>query len=209
MNQPPQGGPHWGPLGPGPAGQPSWGQSTPARAPQPPWGQPSPAPTGQPPWNPQGSSPAGPPRKRRGLLIASIVFAVVLLLCAAGGLSAFLLLRNTEATDGAPEPVAAVDAFMRAVYADKNATKAAALVCSEARDEAAIAEKVTEVERYATRYTSPRFTWSEPHIDERNDDAARVSTVLTMATGDEKLAEQRLTFRVVNKTGWWVCEVGG
>jgi hypothetical protein len=143
------------------------------------------------------------------LLIASIVFAVVLLLCASGGVAAFFLLRGTEAGEGASEPVAAVDAFMRAVYSDQDATKAADLVCSEARDEAAIAKKVEEVERYATKYTSPRFQWSPPHIDEQTDKAARVSTVLTMTTGDEKVAEQRLTFQLVNKTGWRVCEVGG
>jgi hypothetical protein len=157
-----------------------------------------------------GTAPAGrPPRRRRGLLIASIVFAVVLLLCASGGVTAFFLLRDTEEREGAPEPVAAVDAFMRAVYTDQDATKAAALVCSDARDEAAIRKKVEEVERYATTYTSPRFQWSPPQVDDQGDEVARVSTVLTMTTGDEQVAEQRLTFQVVNKTGWWVCEVGG
>jgi hypothetical protein len=160
-------------------------------------------------WIPQAPAPAGPRPRRRGLLIASLVFAVLLLLCVGGGVTAFLLLRDTESGEGAPEPAAAVDAFMRAVYADRDATKAAALVCSEARDEAAIAKKVEEVEGYVATYPSPRFHWSPPRIDERNDGAARVSTMLTMTTGDERVAEQRLTFRVVDKTGWWVCEVGG
>jgi hypothetical protein len=175
------------------------------------WFTPSPGqatPTSPTPAAPQPVAGGRPPR-RRTLLVASIVFTVVLLLCGSGGVAAFLLLRDTEAGEGAPEPVAAVDAFMRAVYADQDATKAAALVCSAARDEAAISRKVAEVERYGTTYTSPQFHWSPPQIEERSDEAARVSTVLTMTTGDEKVAEQRLSFRVVNKTGWWVCEVGG
>jgi hypothetical protein len=141
--------------------------------------------------------------------VASIVFTVVLLLCASGGAAAFLLLRRVETAEGAPEPVAAVDGFLRAIYTDRDATRAASLVCSEARDEAAIGRRVQEVERYAATYTSPRFEWSPPRIDERTTETARVSTTLTVTTGDEKVADQRLTFRLVNKIGWWVCEVGG
>ena len=29
-----------------------------------------------------------------------------------------------------------------------------------------------------------------------------------MTTADEKTADQTLTFTVVQKTGWWVCDVG-
>jgi hypothetical protein len=177
-------------------------------APPPP--PPSSPPAAGPPMSPAQHPPSPAPQlTRRGRFVASIVFAFVLLLCASGGVTAFLLLRHAETAEGAPEPVAAVDGFLRAVYTDRDVTRAVALVCSEARDDVAIGRRVREVERYAATYASPRFEWSPPRIDGRTNDAARVSTVLTVTTGDEKLAEQQLTFQVVNKTGWWVCEVGG
>jgi hypothetical protein len=172
---------------------------------------PAPQPFAAPPSGPTGSRLAagGVASRRRGLVVASIVVTVVLLLCASGGVAAFVLLRHLETAEGAPEPVAAVDGFLRAIYTDRDATRATALVCSEARDDAAISRRVEDVERYAATYTSPRFEWSPPRIDERTNETARVSTILTVTTGDEKIAEQRLTFRLVNKIGWRVCEVGG
>jgi hypothetical protein len=153
--------------------------------------------------------PAGavPPKKRRGLLIASISLVVVLLLCGGGGLSAFLLLRDAEDGEGAPDPVAAVDSFLRAVYTDKDAAAAAGLVCREARDRAEIDRKVAEVEQYAQTYQSPIFRWDPPAVVEENEDHTLVSAKLIMTTGDEKISEQELRFTVVQKTGWWVCEV--
>ena len=185
---------------PGQPGQPFPGQPLPGA------GQP-----GQPAFPPAVFPPAAnppAPKKRRGLLIASIVLAVVLLFCACGGVAAFLLLRDTATGEGAAEPVVAVDNFLKAIYTDKDAAKAAALVCSEARDEIAITKKVEEVNKYATTYDKPRFRWDAPKVDGQNAERAIVSAKIEMTTSDEKVAEQRLTFTVVQKTGWWVCEVG-
>jgi hypothetical protein len=130
----------------------------------------------------------------------------VLLLCAGGGVSAWLLMRNVEG-DGAAEPGAAVDAFLTAIYTEKDTDKAGELVCSEARDERALADKVAEVEAYDAKYESPRFEWDDPKVDEQDDERAVVSVQLRVTTADERTAEQRLRFTVVQKTGWWVCEV--
>nr|MDT0660064.1 hypothetical protein [Micromonospora sp. DSM 115978] len=155
-----------------------------------------------------GYPPAGqPPKKRRGLLIASLSLVVVILLCGGGGLSAFLLLRDAEDGEGAPEPVVAVESFLRAVYTDKDAAEAAALVCQEARDRAELDRKVAEVEGYAETYRNPAFRWETPVVEEENPESAVVTTKLIMTTGDEKVSEQPLRFTVVRKTGWWVCEV--
>jgi flagellar basal body-associated protein FliL len=181
-------------------GQPVPGEPFPAAAE---FGQPGFGPPGYPP--PPGY-PA-PPKKKRGLLIASIVLAVTLVLCGGGGLAAFLLLSNAETGDGAAEPTAAVDTFLKAVYIDKDAKKAIALVCAEARKEADITKKVDEVKKYSTTYKGPRFAWNAPKVDEQNEERAIVSVQLTMTTGDEKTADQHLKFTVVQKTGWWVCEV--
>jgi hypothetical protein len=224
---PPDGGPQpapqqgWQP----PAPQAGWQPPTPPAGGPPPgdqtiqYGQPGvppghpgagyPAPGYPPPGYPAPAYPpfGEPPKKRRGLMIASIVVAVVLLLCGGGGTAAFLVLRNTETGEGAAEPVAAVEDFLTAVYTDKDATKAASLVCAEARDKKAITKKVREVQNYATEYKSPRFKWTSPKVENEGADTATVSTKLTMTTGDEKTTDQQLKFTVIQKTGWWVCEV--
>lgn len=147
------------------------------------------------------------PKKKRGLLIAAIALVVIMVLCVGGGVVAFLTLRNAETGEGAKEPAVAVDEFLTAVYKDRDATKAADRVCAASRDEDKIAAKVAEVEKYASTYQNPRFRWTTPKVDNQTGERATVSTRLTMTTADEKVADQELRFTVVQKTGWWVCEV--
>ncbi|EWM67053.1 hypothetical protein MCBG_04186 [Micromonospora sp. M42] len=129
-------------------------------------------------------------------------------LCGGGGTAAFLVLRDAENGQGAKEPQIAVDGFLKAVYQERDAEKAATFVCSAARDDEKIAAKVAEVRKYAEQYQNPRFRWSNPTVDNETGDRATVSARVTMTTADEKVAEQSLRFTVVRKTGWWVCEVG-
>ncbi|MFJ6196121.1 hypothetical protein [Micromonospora sp. NPDC092111] len=201
MTQPPFGGasgspgvPASRPDQPDPAGPTSPGTPGPAAIPPPP------------PAYPAYQAPAAP--RRRGLLIASLSLAAALLLCGGGGTVAFLALRDTEDGPGAKEPTVAVDGFLTAVYQDRDAGKAAAFVCAEARDRKKIDAKVAEVRKHAATYANPRFRWSSPTVDNQTGDRATVSTKLVMTTADEKIAEQSLRFTVVRKTGWWVCEVG-
>ncbi|SCL14910.1 hypothetical protein GA0070624_0558 [Micromonospora rhizosphaerae] len=161
----------------------------------------------QPPGYPPYEAPATPPRKKRGLLIASIVLAAALLLCGGGGTAAFLTVRNAEDGQGAKEPAVAVDGFLTAVYKDRDAKKAATFVCSASRDDKKIAAKVAEVQKYSADYQNPRFRWTTPKVDNQTGDRATVTTKVTMTTSDEKVADQELRFTVVRKTGWWVCEV--
>ncbi|MDG4794403.1 hypothetical protein [Micromonospora sp. WMMD1082] len=197
MTQPPT-----GPTGPTdlpPAGPPGQ-SSSPATAGN---GASTPPPaSGYPPHQ----APAGPPRKR-GALVASIALVVVLLLCAGGGVAAFLALRNTESGEGAQDPSVAVDDFLTAVYQERDAAKAAKLVCTAARDRDKIRAKVAEVEKYVSTYQNPRFRWDTPTVDNETGDRATVTTTVTVTTADEKIADQDLRFTVIRKTGWWVCEV--
>ncbi|SCF23557.1 hypothetical protein GA0070561_4543 [Micromonospora saelicesensis] len=147
------------------------------------------------------------PKKKRGLLIAAIALIVIMVLCVGGGVVAFLTLRDAETGEGAKEPAVAVDEFLTAVYKDRDATKAAGRVCAASRDDDKIAAKVAEVEKYASTYQNPRFRWTTPKVDNQTGERATVSTRLTMTTADEKVADQELRFTVVQKTGWWVCEV--
>lgn len=162
------------------------------------------------PYQGPAASPQGPvaPKRRRGLLIVSIVLAAAVLLCGGGGTAAFLVLRSAEEGQGAKEPAAAVEGFLGAVYRDQDASKAATFVCSAARDDRKIAAKVAEVRKYAEQYQKPRFRWTAPKVDNQTGDRATVSTKVTMISADEKVADQELRLTVVQKTGWWVCEVG-
>lgn len=148
-----------------------------------------------------------PPRKRRGLLIAPIALVATLLLCVIGGVSAFLVLRGAELGEGATDPVTAVDRLLTAVYTERDADRAASLVCPAARDDGKIATKIQEIADSVAAYDNPRFRWITPEVDEQTGERALVSTTLTMATGDERMVDQRLAFIVVEETGWWVCDV--
>ncbi|WP_091649100.1 hypothetical protein [Micromonospora pallida] len=148
------------------------------------------------------------PKKKRGLLIASIALVVALLLCGGGGAAAFFLLRDTGPSEGAAEPTTAVQEFLTAVYQDRNAVRASELTCSSSRDQEKIAAKVAEVQKYVAEHEAPRFRWTEPKVDDQTDERATVSTKLTVTTTDEKTADQELRFTVIRDTGWWVCEVG-
>jgi flagellar basal body-associated protein FliL len=150
-----------------------------------------------------------PPKSRRGALWVSLALVLALLLCGGGGVSAYLLLRNAEGSDGAPDPASAVTRFLTAVYTERNATAAASTVCREARDQEKITAKVNEVKGYSTTYRGPRFAWTNPTVADQQKERALVRVKLTMTTEDEKASEQQLTFTAVKKTGWWVCEVSG
>jgi len=141
-------------------------------------------------------------------VITAIVLAAVFVLCGGGGLAAFFLLRGVDTAEGAAEPGAAVESFLNAVYVDQDAAAASAMVCSDARDLAAIEKKVDEVRQAAQTYESPRYKWDRPAVEQQDAEKAIVSTKLTMLTADDRSAEQQLRFTVVHETGWWVCEVG-
>jgi flagellar basal body-associated protein FliL len=151
--------------------------------------------------------PPAPPKKRRGLKIAAIVLAVVFLLCAGGGTVAyFVLVRNSDHR-GADNPSQAVNDFLVAVYADKDVTKANALVCLQARRRDDVTRKVNEVKQIGQQYKEPTFSWDDPTVTETKKDSATVDVKIKISTADEKIAEQALKIIVVRKSGWFVCEV--
>ena len=205
---------HWQPPAspyPGPAPQPYPAAHLPhpGSGVTPPPPQPGPM-THQPQSGPTAGQPGRGPLsflKKRGPMVATLVLAVVLLLCGVGGTFSVIVLRKMETGEGPGDPVAAVDSFLRAVYHDRNAKKAAALVCAEARDVDEITKKVDEVEEYRRTYQRPRFQWEAPQVEEQNSDRAIVTAELSMITADEKIAKLPLRFTVVQRTGWLVCEV--
>ncbi|MFI5932431.1 hypothetical protein [Actinoplanes sp. NPDC051494] len=161
------------------------------------------------PFDPHGTETAtGPQRRRNGRWV---VFALVmtLLLFAGGTASAYLLLRDSDNGKGAPDPATAVERFMSAVYTQQSATSAAEFVCKESRDTDRLQSRVDQVKGYADEYTDPSFDWTEPSVTGQTTEKAMVAVQLTMTTGDEKSARQELTFTVIRKTSWLVCDVNG
>jgi hypothetical protein len=150
-----------------------------------------------------------PPRQRRTGLWVPLALVLTLLIFGGGTVSAYLLLRDADSGKGAPDPATAVNRFMTAVYTQQDAAAAGDIVCREARDDKKLRERVDQISNYANEYDTPSFRWSDPAVSALTDKRATVAVQLTMSTDDEKAAQQQLTFTVVHKTGWLVCDVGG
>jgi hypothetical protein len=153
------------------------------------------------------AQPATPPKKSRGLMITAIVLGIAVLLCGGGGTAAYLFLRDTSDGQGAESPQVAVNDFLVAVYTEHDAEKAGQLVCSDARNREQLTKKIDEVRAYAEKYKKPKFSWPEPTVAEAKEKRAKVNVTVRITTDDERVAEQPLNFTVIEKTGWFVCEI--
>ncbi|MEV4704683.1 hypothetical protein [Actinoplanes sp. NPDC049316] len=150
-----------------------------------------------------------PPKRRRTALWVALALVLTLLLFGGGTLSALMLLRNADSGKGSPDPATAVDRFLTAAYTQHDAAAAGDLVCREARDEDKLKQRIDQIKGYANAYQAPVFRWSEPAVSGQSEKKAVVAVQLTMTTDDEKAAQQELTFTVVHKTGWLVCDING
>jgi hypothetical protein len=148
-----------------------------------------------------------PKHKRPFWVVAALV--LTLLIFGGGTVSAYLLLRDAESGKGAPDPATAVNRFMTAVYTQQDPATAGDTVCREARDEEKLKARVDQIKGYANEYDAPSFRWNDPAVSGQTDERATVGVQLTMTTDDEKAAQQQLTFTVIRKTGWLVCDVKG
>jgi hypothetical protein len=149
-----------------------------------------------------------PPRRKRPFWVVAALI-LTLLIFGGGTVSAYLLLRDAESGKGAPDPATAVNRFMTAVYTQQDPATAEQAVCREARDPAKIKARIDQIKGYANEYDTPSFRWTDPAVVDRLDEKAVVGVRLTLITNDEKTAYQQLTFTVVRKSGWLVCDVRG
>ncbi|WP_199510192.1 Rv0361 family membrane protein [Nucisporomicrobium flavum] len=163
------------------------------------------------PFDPHGTETvvADPPRRRRTALWVALALVLTLLLFGGGTLSALMLLRNADSGKGSPDPATAVDRFLTAAYTQQDAGAAGDLVCREARDQDQLQERINRIRGYANEYQAPVFRWTEPAVSGQSEKKAVVAVQLTMTTDDEKAAQQQLTFTVIRKTGWLVCDING
>jgi hypothetical protein len=160
-----------------------------------------PLPGGPPGYGP----PPAPPRKRRGMLI-TIVLVVTLLLCGVGGTGAYLLLRNLDGK-GQASPADAVSGFLTAVFVDNDVEKATKFVCSQARNKASLTKKINELRDYEQKYREPKFAWAAPTVESQTKTSATLLATVRFSTADERVAEKKLKFVTVKKSGWFVCEI--
>ncbi|RSM42617.1 hypothetical protein DMB66_54565 [Actinoplanes sp. ATCC 53533] len=149
-----------------------------------------------------------PPRHKRPFWVVTALI-LTLLIFGGGTVSAYLLLRDAESGKGAPDPATAVNRFMTAVYTVQDAATAGDTVCREARDAQKLTSRIDQIKGYANEYDAPSFRWNDPAVSNQTGERATVGVQLTMITDDEKTAYQQLTFTVVRKTGWLVCDVSG
>jgi hypothetical protein len=150
-----------------------------------------------------------PPRKHKRPFWVAVALVLTLLIFGGGTVSAYLLLRDAESGRGAPDPATAVNRFMTAVYTQQDPKTAGDAVCREARDEERLQARVDQIKAYANEYDAPSFRWNDPAVSGQTDERATVDVQLIMTTDDEKAAQQQLSFTVVRKTGWLVCDVTG
>ena len=163
------------------------------------------------PFDPHGTETGAPepPRRHKRPFWVAMALVLTLLIFGGGTVSAYLLLRDAESGKGAPDPATAVNRFMTAVYTQQDPATAGDAVCREARDEKRLTARVEQIKGYANEYDAPSFRWNDPAVSGQTDDRATVGVQLIMTTDDEKTAQQLLTFTVVRKTGWLVCDVTG
>ncbi len=159
-------------------------------------------PSGFPPFYP--TAPA-PPR-RRGLLITVIVL-VVLVILGGGGLAVVYLLNRGSDGIGKSSPTAAAQSFLEAIYVDQDATKAAPLVCSAARDKKKLTAKINQIKQQDQQYDTPKYTWSTLTTQSSAKDHVVISTTVTLTTANVQQASQKLKLTVVKRNGWFVCDV--
>jgi hypothetical protein len=154
----------------------------------------------------QGFPPQQPVKKKRGLTITLIILAVALVLCGGGGAAAYFVLRDSGGP-GQSSPVEAVNAFLKAVYKDKDADAALKTICSASRDKTSITKRIEEIRKYDSALKDPTYTWQTPVEEKRDKASATVNAAVKVTTSDDKVAESKLKFLTTSDNGWWVCEI--
>ncbi len=183
-------------------------QSVPGSAP------PAPPYPGAPPPYPVSAAPGGyppylppPPKKHTGVIVTVIVLVAVVLLGAGGTIAAVLLSRDPNGPGGRPTADSAVQAFLQAIYVDQSVTKAAPLVCADARDNNKLTAKINEIKGQDQQYDSPKYSWPTPRTETSGADRAVLSTTVTLTTANTQRATLDLRFTAIKTKAWFVCDV--
>ena len=154
--------------------------------------------------------PPFPPRAARArsapsAAVVTVVFAVLLMLCLAGGTVSFLVVQSLEPR-GTSTPEAALEGFLQAVFVDRDADRAADFVCADTRDDKQLARLVFEVRAFSSQNESASTRWSYPGVERTGRREASADVTLSLSTSDEQVTEKKVRLLLVDDRGWWVCE---
>lgn len=228
--QPPASGQPYGQPASDPYGQPAYGQPPVSSQPADPYGQQS-APPGygaptsgaagygqpgygqpqqpgfgqQPGYGQPGMPPYGAPPKKKsnlplvlglgggGVALVIVIIVVAVVVFSGGG--------------GASSPTDAVSTYLNAVFKDKDASAAKDVLCAKEKNTTdADPEKVSGEIESGAGGKSVDVTWSTPTESSRSGDNAEVKNVLTMTISGQG-TDFDTTWKVVNESGWKVCDM--
>jgi hypothetical protein len=136
----------------------------------------------------------------------TIVFVMVLTLCLGGAATSFFVLQRLEPR-GSAAPETALEGFLQAVFVQQDANRVADFVCAENGDDRELARLVFEVRAFSTRYASATTRWTYPDVRRTGNRDASADVTLTVTSDGQRVSEKRVRLLLVDRHGWWVCEV--
>jgi len=139
-------------------------------------------------------------------VIVTVAFVVLVTLCLGGGTTSLLVVQNLE-PKGTPTPEEAVEGFLRGVFTERSAANAGAYVCAENRSDDQLTRLVFEVRQFQRRNSSTDTRWTYPPVTYPARRRASADVTLRFSTVDSQPVERRLKLTLVDRLGWWVCEV--
>ncbi len=134
--------------------------------------------------------------------VAVLVLGAVLLLCVAGGASAYALVSHLEGR-GAKTPPAAVDGFLHGVFVARDEAAARRYVCPEV-DPASIRSKIDQINQDERDHGPASYSWT---TTEKSRRTSRVIFDVDLTASGGLSEHQRLEITVTANGGWRVCGV--
>lgn len=153
-----------------------------------------------------GATRPATPRARKARLVLLMVGGLVALLCVGGAGVAFVAYRDATEPDRS-SPDVAVSNYLRAVFVDRDDTRADTLTCREDSGLASILDFRQEVEAREQQFSiSIIVSWGELVVRESGERATVTTEISrTIADGSES-DRQNWRFGVVDEDGWRVCD---
>ncbi|BCJ32615.1 hypothetical protein Athai_01180 [Actinocatenispora thailandica] len=218
--QPASGQPAYGqpPASGQPYGQPGYGQPAsgvpygqPSAAPDPygqpapdPYGQPAAQPYGQPGYQPgYGGMPPVPQQPKKSKL-------PIILGAGGGGLALIIVIIIVavvafSGSGGAKDPATAVQKYLTAVFKDKDAGTAKAMLC-KAEQHTTDADPAEVQKQFKQGSTTVSVDWTTPVESSRSGKNAEVKNDLKMSYNGQHV-DLPVTWKVVDESGWKVCDL--
>ncbi|MEJ3742181.1 hypothetical protein WEI85_02615 [Actinomycetes bacterium KLBMP 9797] len=152
-----------------------------------------------------GATRPASPRARKTRLVLLMVGGLVALLCLGGAGVAFVAYRDATEPDRS-SPDVAVSNYLRAVFVDRDDTRANTLICRDDSGLASIRDLQREIEAREQQYSiSIIVSWGELAVQESGRRATVTTEISrTIADGSES-DHQDWRFDVVDEGGWRVC----